>query len=247
MFKSKHYQGNGTLAKNTDTSSYADACSKITTSNVVETTTRGGILTTSRVVVLLLFVLTFSAKAQIPTVTILDINAGGTINSDEVDAALTSAGLLTTDDFHAIIPKGEGIRTIGLSAFAGKNVISIIGEDIENSINMSFQGCSKLEKVVLPKCRVLGTLAFENCNALRELTLGKQVPTYPNGTPMDEFVFYGITDLSLIKLNVPEKSVDLYAAHPVFGQMNIVGIPQKVTHINKVNVKKGRLIITPQP
>ncbi|MCL2039492.1 MAG: hypothetical protein FWG85_03580 [Bacteroidetes bacterium] len=28
--------------KNFNTSSYADACSKITTSNVVETTTRGG-------------------------------------------------------------------------------------------------------------------------------------------------------------------------------------------------------------
>ncbi|MCL2039249.1 MAG: hypothetical protein FWG85_02335 [Bacteroidetes bacterium] len=41
MFKSKHYQGNGTLAKNTDTSSNA-ICSAITTSNVVETTTRGG-------------------------------------------------------------------------------------------------------------------------------------------------------------------------------------------------------------
>ncbi|MCL2039961.1 MAG: hypothetical protein FWG85_05990, partial [Bacteroidetes bacterium] len=55
MFKSKHYQGNGTLAnaKNTDTSSYTCICSKITTSNVVETTTRGGVTTTSRVVELL--------------------------------------------------------------------------------------------------------------------------------------------------------------------------------------------------
>ncbi|MCL2039743.1 MAG: hypothetical protein FWG85_04865 [Bacteroidetes bacterium] len=41
MFKSKHYKGNGTLAKNTDTSSNT-ICSKNTTSNVVETTVRGG-------------------------------------------------------------------------------------------------------------------------------------------------------------------------------------------------------------
>ena len=54
MFKSKHYKGNGTLAnaKNTDTSSNS-ICSKNTTSNVVETATRGVISTTSRVVKLL--------------------------------------------------------------------------------------------------------------------------------------------------------------------------------------------------
>ncbi|MCL2039689.1 MAG: leucine-rich repeat domain-containing protein [Bacteroidetes bacterium] len=192
-------------------------------------------------IVLLFFLLTFSAKAQIPTVTILNTNGDNTIQTSEVNAAITSAGLLTTDDFHAIIPKGQGARIIGASSFAGKNVISIIGENIEQVTNMSFQDCSKLEKVVLPKCRNITTDAFNNCNALRELTLGKQVPT------TDGSAFDGVSDLSLIKLNVPEKSVDLYAAHPVFGQMNIVGIPQKVTSINNVNVKKGRLIITPQP
>ena len=45
MFKSKHYQGNGALTEHSEnTSSYADICSAITTSNVVETTTRGGLL-----------------------------------------------------------------------------------------------------------------------------------------------------------------------------------------------------------
>ncbi|MCL2039862.1 MAG: hypothetical protein FWG85_05480 [Bacteroidetes bacterium] len=43
MLNITKYQGNGALTEHSDyTSSYAHICSKITTSNVVETTTRGG-------------------------------------------------------------------------------------------------------------------------------------------------------------------------------------------------------------
>ena len=45
MLNTTKYQGNGALIEHSDyTSSYADICSDITTSNVVETTTRGGVL-----------------------------------------------------------------------------------------------------------------------------------------------------------------------------------------------------------
>ena len=118
-----------------------------------------------------------------------------------------------------------------------------------------FQGSTKLEYVDLSSVQEIGANTFRNCTSLETLLLGRTPP-----------LLYGVNSVSSwnnVFFNVPLSQVNIIIPHKanlvaweawcdgntaLYDKILANQLPaHKKQHINKVNVKKGRLIITPQP
>ncbi|MBR1878660.1 MAG: leucine-rich repeat domain-containing protein [Paludibacteraceae bacterium] len=83
--------------------------------------------------------------------------------------------------------------------------------------NYAFCGCSSMTSVTIPNSvRSIGTGAFQGCTGLTSITNNATTPQ-----TIDANVFDGLT-LSSITLNVPEASVEVYAAADVWKDFMIV-------------------------
>ena len=71
----------------------------------------------------------------------------------------------------------SALRRIGASAFSNCEGITVLRlpESVRQVGVSAFSGCLKLESVEIPSDCTLGMWAFEDCAALREVTVGKNV------------------------------------------------------------------------
>ena len=124
----------------------------------------------------------------------------------------------------------DNITHIEDFAFEFCNNLSKISFPKATSIGMNaFNCCFKLTAISLTEIILIKNLAFNNCISLTEIILGPILPT------LGAEAFGGI-DLTNVTLYVPAFSIEAYKKHSVFGEMNIIAIPQPF--IKNINVKE---------
>ncbi|MDR1950635.1 MAG: InlB B-repeat-containing protein [Bacteroidales bacterium] len=91
-------------------------------------------------------------------------------------------------------------------------------------VDGAFLGCSDLRVVnIAGSVAEIGDYAFLRCTMLNTITNFAETPQ-----PLNTKVFYGVDNLSAIKLRVPSGSVAAYRAAPIWKEFNIVAIPDEV-------------------
>ena len=163
---------------------------------------------TSIVTLLICFLLTFSAKAQIPTIT---FTGTGKLTQSIVNAEISGI----TAPFKVEI---NGYTAIDTMAFSGLTdlhnplysicrnyLVEVIASDVIDIYFDAFRNCMSLVSASFPSATTIERHAFQRCNALESITLGAVPPT------LGDYVFsddaYGNNNLvANITLHIPAGS-----------------------------------------
>lgn len=130
----------------------------------------------------------------------------------------------------------ETVKTIGLGAFMGNDILSDISISAENISQVSFWNCTNLKSVTLSSSiKIIGDASFENCTALNSIyCLGS--------TPIDlssSIDVFNKVDKSNCILYVPTGSITAYHTANQWKEFNT--ITETTTSLSRI-VDKHRSI-----
>ncbi|MCL2039540.1 MAG: leucine-rich repeat protein [Bacteroidetes bacterium] len=201
MLNTTKYQGNGALIEHSDyTSSYADTCSVITTSNVVETTTRGGGDSTTKSVVESLQTFRHAELVSAsPNLTRRFRNKFGmTLCVTLLICAFATANLSAQT---GCPPYADAItHTIASNEFRNSlgrcpTLTDIVCPLVTSIGNGAFQGCMGLLSVDFPNAESIESSAFSGCSSLVSVDI-------PSVTSIEVNTFYFCTSLESVEFPV---------------------------------------------